>query len=458
MTRLAVLGDALLDRDIDGAVERVCPDAPVPVVEATSERPRAGGAALAACLLARDGADVVVVCALGEDAAGKELRRLLDGAGVEVVDVGLGGPTPEKVRIRAAGQSLVRVDRGGSPSPVGPLHGVARAALASAAGVLVADYGRGLTAAPDVRDALGRLRRQPIVWDPHPRGGDPVPGVRLATPNGAEAARVEPEPSGDDLASVAARASALAFRWRTAVSVTLGKVGALVAGHDGPALVVPAPDVTAPDTCGAGDCFAGAALRALAEGAVVSEAVEAAVWAASRFVAAGGAGRLTAGDGAAGPLAVDSSHRAAEVASDVRAGGGTVVAAGGCFDLLHAGHVAMLRAARRLGDCLVVCLNSDASVRLLKGADRPIQEENDRAAVLLALDCVDAVEVFDEPTPDAALARIRPHLFVKGGDYAAADLPEAATLAGWGGRAVVVPYLSGRSSTRLIEEARRARS
>lgn len=138
----------------------------------------------------------------------------------------------------------------------------------------------------------------------------------------------------------------------------------------------------------------------------------------------------------------------------MRAAGGTVVATGGCFDLLHAGHVATLRAARRLGDCLIVCLNGDASVRRLKGPDRPLQSEGDRVEVLAALDCVDAVEVFDDDTPLVVLERLRPDVFVKGGDYAVVDLPEAATLAHWGGQAVVVPYLAGRSSSRLIEEAR----
>jgi rfaE bifunctional protein nucleotidyltransferase chain/domain len=137
----------------------------------------------------------------------------------------------------------------------------------------------------------------------------------------------------------------------------------------------------------------------------------------------------------------------------VRARGGTVVATGGCFDLLHAGHVATLQAARRLGDRLVVCLNSDASVRRLKGAPRPLVPASDRARVLEALECVDAVVVFDEDTPAEALRRIRPDVWVKGGDYAGAHLPEQEVLAEWGGQAVAVPYLDGRSSTRLVRAA-----
>jgi rfaE bifunctional protein nucleotidyltransferase chain/domain len=137
----------------------------------------------------------------------------------------------------------------------------------------------------------------------------------------------------------------------------------------------------------------------------------------------------------------------------VRARGGTVVATGGCFDLLHPGHIQTLHSARALGDCLVVCLNSDRSVRRLKGPTRPIVPSEDRAAVLSALGCVDAVVIFDEDTPAAVLRELRPHVWVKGGDYAVVDLPEAEVLAAWGGRAVVLPFVEGRSTTRLIQEA-----
>jgi rfaE bifunctional protein nucleotidyltransferase chain/domain len=130
------------------------------------------------------------------------------------------------------------------------------------------------------------------------------------------------------------------------------------------------------------------------------------------------------------------------------------VATGGCFDLLHAGHVATLEAARRLGDCLVVLVNSDESVRRLKGPSRPMVPVADRARVLAALECVDAVLVFDEDTPADAIRSVRPHVWAKGGDYAGYDVPEAETLREWGGQAVVLPYLQGRSTTALVQTAR----
>ncbi|MGI8758934.1 MAG: D-glycero-beta-D-manno-heptose 1-phosphate adenylyltransferase [Acidimicrobiales bacterium] len=472
MNRVVVVGDCFLDRDIEGIVERVCPDAPVPVVDARSVRPRPGGAGLAAALLAADGRPVTLVSALADDDAGRELAELLRRLGVDVCNLGLDGPTPEKVRIRAAGQSLLRLDLGAEPRPVGALSDSARSCLAGAGAVLVADYGRGVAAQAGVRTALAALPvRVPIVWDPHPRGPEPIKGVRLATPNAAEAARLVPDTAGapkagahkadtptagHPIAVASARGATLVTRWgATAVAVTLGERGALLAGLDGPPLLVPAPKVEGGDPCGAGDRFAGTAIAALADGALVSEAVEAGVMAASAFVAVGGAAAAFDGPGPSLDASPRGRRPTEQVLAEVRAAGGTVVATGGCFDLLHAGHVGMLQAARRLGDCLVVCLNNDASVRRLKGPDRPLQGQDDRAAVLLALDCVDAVAIFDEDTPAEILEQLRPEMFCKGADYAVTDLPEARTLARWGGQAIVLPYLQGRSTTRLVKEAAR---
>jgi D-beta-D-heptose 7-phosphate kinase/D-beta-D-heptose 1-phosphate adenosyltransferase len=438
---LVVVGDALLDRDLDGRAERLAPDAPVPVVDAIQERPRPGGAGLAAALAAATREDVTLICALGDDDAGARLMSLLEAAGVQVHDLGLRGPTPEKVRVRAGGRPIVRLDSGRDAAGCGRLTVAARRALHGADAVLVSDYGGGVAAAPSVRRELAALLA-PIVWDPHPKGGEPIPGVILATPNATEAGGAASLPAAEAAARV------LAARWRAAnVCVTRGRDGAVLVGGEGPALAIPAPPVAAGDPCGAGDAFSATASVRLARGALPPEAVEAAVRAASAFVAAGGASEA----GFDVPPAVAASATAR--AEQARREGRTVVATGGCFDLLHAGHVRMLEAARALGDCLIVCLNSDTSVRRLKGADRPVVGEEDRSAVLAALGCVDAVAMFDEDDPRAILRELRPDVWVKGGDYAVGELPEAEVLAGWGGAAVIVPYVSGRSTTRLIEEA-----
>jgi D-beta-D-heptose 7-phosphate kinase / D-beta-D-heptose 1-phosphate adenosyltransferase len=180
----------------------------------------------------------------------------------------------------------------------------------------------------------------------------------------------------------------------------------------------------------------------------VTEAVASAVVCATTFVADGGVGGMEVPARDGGVVARDRR-------TEVERGGGTVVATSGCFDLLHAGHVAMLNAARALGDHLVVLLNSDRSVHELKGPDRPVVPQADRAAVLRGLACVDEVEIFDEATPTDALRRLRPSLFVKGDDYGSGTIPEESVMRAWNGEVVVVPYLEGRSTTRLIEEAHR---
>jgi rfaE bifunctional protein nucleotidyltransferase chain/domain/rfaE bifunctional protein kinase chain/domain len=451
---LVVVGDALLDVDLVGSASRLTPDAPVPVVEDVQRHERPGGAALAAVIAASSTTrEVVLVAPLDSDDGAERLRALLDGR-VTLLPIPATGGTAVKQRVRVGDHSVVRIDSGSPLATLGALPESAAAAIRDAAAVLVADYGRGTTAAPDVRAALAEARG-PVVWDPHPRGADPVPSVRLVTPNGAEAARVATEvPAGArGLAAVGARAEALIRRWGVgAVAVTLGARGALLSYGEGAPMVVPAVAVTGGDPCGAGDSFAAAAALALADGAVTGEAVAAAVAAATAFVARGGAAAWDA-DASPQPNVVAEPGVDAVLAR-VRAAGGTVVATGGCFDLLHPGHVATLRAARGLGDCLIVCINSDDSVRRLKGPSRPLVTAPDRARVLEALEFVDAVVVFEEDTPAEVLDRLRPDVWAKGGDYAGADLPEAAVLQTWGGQAVVLPYLDGHSTTALVERSR----
>jgi rfaE bifunctional protein nucleotidyltransferase chain/domain/rfaE bifunctional protein kinase chain/domain len=474
VSRIVVVGDALLDRDVSGDVTRLAPDAPVPVVERSQVTDRPGGAGLAALLAARDGHTVALITAVADDPAGRRLRQLLADAGVAVHTLPIDGATPTKTRIGDHDRPLLRLDDGdGRARPDAELPPEALAALDAADAVLVADYGRGAAAAAAVRSALAAAaRRRPVVWDPHPRGEQPVAGVSLATPNAAEAARACPEVTGDGLPAVARRAALLVERWHSrSVAITRGAAGAVLSFGAGSPLALPAPPVRCVDPCGAGDRFAATAAAALAGGAVPSEAVAAAVQAASAFVAVGGArglaasadeaaGGVPAGDDAAGAVPTGTSRAAGRevlaLAGDlghvdrVRASGGRVVATGGCFDLLHAGHVATLEAARRLGDCLVVCLNSDASVRRLKGEGRPVVGECDRARVLAALESVDAVVVFGEETPHRLLGQLRPDVWVKGGDYTAETLPESELVESWGGTVVVVPYLADRSTTRLV--------
>ena len=419
---------------------------------------------------------------------GARLRDIL-GRHVEVLPMALHGGTPCKIRVRASGQSLVRLDAGDGQAAPDRLGRPIERALQRAGAILVSDYGRGMTAHPELAARLRRLPRDiPVVWDPHPAGERPVTGARLVTPNRAEARRFAaalaperpwltgpgsagPDFDGDpdgttavsSLAGPSGDARRLALAWGAAVAVTMGERGALLSVGEAVPMVVPAPPLEAPaaaDSCGAGDCFAAAAAHVLRAGGMLTEAVTEAVRCASAFVSRGGAAAspsvtIPAPAGGPPPPQRPPAGRAWDMVAAVRAGGGRIVATGGCFDLLHAGHVEMLREARRLGDCLVVCLNSDSSVRALKGPGRPLVAEQDRARVLAALEFVDAVVIFDQPTPSVLLERLRPDVWVKGGDYAGAELAEAEVVRRYGGEVALLPYVSRHSTSRLVAAAGR---
>jgi rfaE bifunctional protein nucleotidyltransferase chain/domain/rfaE bifunctional protein kinase chain/domain len=448
--RLVIVGDALLDTEITGETSRISPEAPVPVVGAPRQAERPGGAGMAALLAAGDGHQVTLITALGTDEAARTVTDRLAEAGVRIINLGTPAPTAVKTRIRSRGQTMLMLDHATEPPSPGPLPDEGRAAIRSASAVLVSDYGRGVAAAADVRRALSEaLGGARVVWDPHPRGPAPVSGVTAVTPNSREALHFAPDAAAEGLDADIGRGRRLLRAWDVGhVVITRGAEGAVVVSDDAaPPLVIPAPSAVTGDSCGAGDRFAVALTAALAAGSLPLAAATGAVRAASQFVAAMAAG---AGRGPDGPR---DGEDATAFAARVRAAGGTVVAAGGCFDLLHRGHVTLLQQARKLGDCLVVCLNSDASVTRLKGPGRPLVTAADRAAVLEALSCVDRVIVFGEDTPEQVLGRLRPHVYVKGGDYALADLPERAVIERDGGHVVFLPYLDGRSSTALVNRA-----
>jgi rfaE bifunctional protein kinase chain/domain len=307
---IVVVGDLLLDRDVTGTADRLCPDAPVPVLTEQSTSARPGGAGLAATFLARDGAEVVLVGAAGTDDSGLLVRDLLDRIGVTFVEVPYDGPTPEKIRLRSGSHPLLRLDRGVRLGTFGAVGDEVREALRSASAVLVSDYGRGITGLPAIRRQLAAVApRVPLVWDPHPRGATPVPEARLVCPNRTEAAgfaaslgadlddgRIAGITAATDRA-VAAEARILRGTWRAAaVAVTMGHRGAMLAEGERPPTLVPAPVVASGDSCGAGDRFAAAAVLALTRRAGVAQAVRAAVATASAYVEAGGPAVLSRQD------------------------------------------------------------------------------------------------------------------------------------------------------------------
>ncbi|MBT0769634.1 bifunctional heptose 7-phosphate kinase/heptose 1-phosphate adenyltransferase [Kineosporia sp. J2-2] len=459
MTRhVVVLGDLLLDRDVHGSVTRIAPDAPVPVLDASRTAERPGGAGLTALLCVGEGVRVTLVAPVADDHDGRRLRDLL-APHVRLLALGHEGGTRTRTRLRASGQCLLRLDEGGPGTPVPDSVDRVDEVLESADVVLVSDYGAGVTRHPELRELLVRAAaRRPVLWDPHPRGGDPVPGCLLVTPNLAEAEgalRAAGEPAGTGV-TPDVLATRLRERWRVrGVCVTAGEAGAHLSRTGSETLYVPARPA-AGDPCGAGDRFAASVAVGLAGGRVLSEAVTAAVGDASAWVEAGGTAGFAVGSTPAREAGATGRGPGLEAKlAATRAAGGRVVATGGCFDLLHVGHLSCLRAARRAGDLLVVLLNSDASVSRLKGPGRPVVPQNERAEVLRSLECVDDVVIFDEDDPGAALERLRPDVWVKGGDYGGAPMPEAGLVRSWGGRVLLLPYLSGRSTTAMLDRAER---
>ena len=458
---LVVVGDSLLDIDIEGEANRLSPEAPVPVVDVTRQRRRPGGAGLAALLAGRSGRDVILVTAIGSDDLGDALLNLLVDH-VEVRALPLAGRTVCKCRITAREVPMLRLDSGAGRSRSTALPAGVGRAFASAGAILVSDYGRGLAELPAIRQALlTEINSVPVVWDPHPCGPAPVPGCTLATPNAEEAGLS----SGAN--HPAEQGRRLCATWQArAVAVTVGRRGAVLTETEPlrttrlPVLEFPKQGRGRIDTCGAGDQFAVAATAALLDGAATAAAVQAAVTSATQFVLEGGAaGVSTVSSWKTSDLSIPMAKPAGttdafEVADRVRRAGGRLVATGGCFDLLHRGHISLLNQARALGDALVVCLNSDASVRRAKGAGRPLVPQEDRAQVLNALGAVDGVVIFDEKTPASLLARLRPDVWVKGEDYANRILPEADAVERHGGSVVLLPVVPGYSTTRLVHSAR----
>jgi D-beta-D-heptose 7-phosphate kinase / D-beta-D-heptose 1-phosphate adenosyltransferase len=465
--RIAVLGDALLDCWLEGTAQRLCREAPVPVVDLDDRSYACGGAANTAANLAGLGAHPVLVTALGRDQAGEQLRERTVAAGVELRAVPVPGRrTLVKSRVVADEQVAVRYDEGDS----GPLPGPAEDELCATMSalltepidaVVVCDYEAGvlglriskwLVAHRGSLPLLVVDSHQPVRWAP----AEPD----LVTPSYVEAQRVVPAPDEVDRPAWATRNGAALRKSLRAgtVAVTLDTDGAVVlSGDETPyrTYTQPAP---ARRASGAGDSYVAGFTLALLAGSppqLAAEVAQLAATAATRLpgTAICDLAALGAAADAAEQRVVVAEALARKVAEH-RRHGRRIVFTNGCFDVLHRGHVGYLNQAKRLGDVLVVAVNSDESVRRLKGPDRPVNPEADRVAVLAALSCVDHVVLFDADSPTALLEAVRPDVYVKGGDYRPDLIPEAPLVHRLGGEVRVLDYLYDRSTTKIIERIR----
>jgi D-beta-D-heptose 7-phosphate kinase/D-beta-D-heptose 1-phosphate adenosyltransferase len=466
--RVLVVGDAMLDEYLEGEAERISPEAPVPVVRVRGAAAQPGGAANVARNAAALGAAVELVAVVGADPAGEQLAALCGRAGV-----GTGGlvraarrPTTRKQRVLARGQQVLRVDWE-ETGPLGPRDVRAlldRVAAAPAPDVLVlSDYAKGALEPAVLAAALARARasRAPAVVDPKNPDLARYRGATVLTPNRREFAAalgVTPEVAVPDRIGALGRP----MLDRLAVDhlvVTCGADGLVVVSAE-QVEVVPAVRRHVADITGAGDTVAAVLALALGAGADIGRGARLANAAAGLVVekvgtAVVGPEELARAVAAPPPDRILSRSALGARVARWRAAGARVTFTNGCFDLLHAGHLALLNAARRPGHVLVVGLNGDASVTRLKGPGRPVVPEAARAAMLAALDAVDAVVVFDEDTPLDLIRDIRPDVLVKGADYAPDQVVGHELVLGWGGEVVLVPLVPGLSTTALVAQVRR---
>lgn len=467
-----VLGDAVLDVWLAGDSNRLCREAPVPVVEVATRSSAPGAAANTAVNLAALGADVTLVAVLGDDEEGATLRRMLGEAGVRAAGLVTdpGRRTPAKQRLAAGDALVARFD---TPPGRAVSDDVATACAEAVAAtlraqpdtaVIVGDYGLG-SIPQAVRRELARCRDELalLVVDAHELSGWAPLHPDLVTPNVAEAARLLsiPTPDRDRIAVLGSRREQLlAASGADAVALTADRDGALLLtaqaeGGEHRTWTEPAPEQHA---SGAGDSFVAGLTLGMIAGLEPGSAVELAQAAADVAVTRPG----TAVCSTAGLTdrllryrsAALSGAELARAVAEHRSAGRRIVFTNGCFDVLHRGHVAYLNQAKQLGDVLVVAVNSDDSVRRLKGPSRPVNEAVDRVAVLAALSCVDHVVVFDEPTPARLLELVRPDHYAKGGDYTPEMLPETPLVRRLGGQVHILDYLPDRSTTLIVDRIR----
>lgn len=470
---VTVIGDPMLDGWWRGTSTKMAREAPAPVVRLDGKQFVPGGAANTAMNVASLGARVRFAGIAGLDESGERLRDLLALEGIDVTGLILHPEvrTITKDRIVAGDQVLARLDAGQEGEyPAAALEALAAAAVAAtqdADAELICDYATGMLTRL-VRDALlGRsIRPRLTVVDAH----DPTLWAALrpdlVTPNAEETAAMMATPllrHSDRAATVTALApSLLEVSGAAAAIVTLDRDGTVLFDRNGAMHRTWAKPSTDKQASGAGDTFVAAVTVARACGLPLTTSADLAQAAADVVVARFGTSVCSTAD-LVSRIAefADSALEHEELfrrLNDERTAGKRIVFTNGCFDVLHRGHTAYLNRAKLLGDVLVVAVNSDASVRRLKGAGRPINSAADRAGVLAALSCVDYVTIFDTDNPIPLIEQIRPEVHAKGGDYTADDLAETSVVRGYGGEVRILDYLPEHSTTAVVERIRGRRT
>jgi len=470
------VGDLMLDTYVYGEVERISPEAPAQVLAVKREEVVVGGAGNVARNVASLGARCIFVGVIGDDAGGKTLETALakQTARIEsrlVVDQTR--PTTRKTRFVSEHHSthLLRADwelaRPVSGKVEAAVIDYARSALPRVGAVVLSDYSKGVLSPAVVRGVIAAAREagRPVIVDPKYGDYGIYEGTTLITPNRKELSEATRLPAGS-AAELARAGAALADMVQSeAVLVTLSEHGMALIERGRPLVHVPAYAIKVLDVSGAGDTVVAAMAAFLAAGAGYEEAMRAANAAASVVVGKRGTATASAVEVRARILPEASLAPERKIITDWREldrcldawrlEGFRIGFTNGCFDLLHPGHVKLLAQARAACDRLVVGLNSDASVRRLKGDGRPVQGEAARAEVLAALAAVDLVVLFGEDTPLELIRRVRPKVLVKGADYRPDQVVGREVVEAEGGEVILVELVPGHSTSDIMGRSRR---
>jgi D-beta-D-heptose 7-phosphate kinase/D-beta-D-heptose 1-phosphate adenosyltransferase len=465
--RILVIGDVMLDRSIWGDVDRISPEAPVPVLRSLRTTTAPGGAANVAMNLVGLGVKAAQAGYWGNDAEMRELSALLTAAGVDSsAMIASAHATISKTRIVSRNQQLLRLDvESAEPHSATEQQALLERSLESvrtADAVILSDYAKGALSAQLCQAviALARERGIPVLVDPKDRDFSKYAGATTICPNLQELGLV----TGIDrhhltelLAAAQKLVSQLDIDYMT---VTMSEKGIRILYPDA-VFHFPTRAREVFDVTGAGDTVIATLAASLAGGLDAQTAVTLANIAAGIVVAKTGTSPIsrnelvaefTASTQMKGPDKIlDLPHLLVRLA-EWRANGDRIVFTNGCFDILHVGHITLLEQCREFGDKVVIGLNSDASVNRLKGPTRPLVGEKERARVLAALGSTDAVIIFDEPTPFELIRCVRPDVLVKGGDYTTATIVGADDVVTWGGRVEIVPTVIGASTTNTIRK------
>jgi D-beta-D-heptose 7-phosphate kinase/D-beta-D-heptose 1-phosphate adenosyltransferase len=464
--KVLVVGDVMLDQYWSGQAKRISPEAPVPVVKVQGEEVRAGGAANVALNIAALGGRTHLLGVVGADEPASLLRAGLGAKGVaaDFVET-LNRPTITKLRVMSRNQQLIRLDFEESLSVAGAFDRDAylarfKLALMDSDVVILSDYGKGTLCDVSALIDAARAQGKPVLIDPKGSDYRPYRGATLLTPNMSEFEAVVGKCTDDD--DIVRKGEQLrAELGLEALLLTRSERGMTLLRAAQPPMHLPTQAREVYDVTGAGDTVIATLGASLAAGQDLAQSCRLANLAAG--VVVGKIGTAT--------VSTDELHQALHATetdgvvvseeellrrvAEAKARGASVVMTNGCFDLLHVGHVKYLEAASELGDVLIVAVNSDDSVKRLKGPERPLNTCADRMRMLAALKSVDWVVPFTEDTPARLIERVLPAVLVKGGDYTAEQVAGYDAVTANGGQVAILEFHNGYSTTRLIERARK---